>query len=42
MHLEEEQERCRLLEESLQALAKEHHALEQSLGGNVVGCALPL
>eukprot|EP00117_Sycon_ciliatum_P005873 scpid16975/ scgid9644/ Oxysterol-binding protein-related protein 1 len=35
VHLEEEQERCRLLEESLQALAKEHHALEQSLGGNV-------
>ena len=36
VQLEEEQERSRLMEESLHALASEHHALEQSLGGPVV------
>ncbi|KAL0268447.1 UNVERIFIED_CONTAM: hypothetical protein PYX00_010395 [Menopon gallinae] len=37
IQLKQEQEKCRVLEEALNVLAKEHHELEQSLASQVTG-----
>lgn len=35
LQLKEEKEKCRVLEESLNVLAKQHHQLEQSIGARL-------
>lgn len=37
MQLKQEQDKCRVLEEALNVLAKEHHELEQSMASHLSG-----